>query len=558
MTPPPPFAWVNPEEQGTSLRKVIHQLHQVASDDTFTGVVINLQDAQLRLTQIDEIATAIDRVRQAGRKVIVFSDHYDLQLYLLACGADQILLQHKGLIELSGIGIEEIYLAGLLEKLGMRADLIQIGRFKGADEQLMRSAPSDSWNENIDGLLDGLYGHIINRIAKGRGLTRDQAEALLADSWAMSDEQYLKRGMIDTLTDRDMTQVTGDQFGDNFEWRDLLDEPSNSPTADNPFALFRMMFQEKRTRLRRPSLAVIHASGPIHSGESGTDGAFGGESIGSRTLSQALTEVKDNNLIKGAVLRIDSPGGSALASELIWQEIRQVTEEKPVFVSVASSALSGGYYIACAGDEIYVSPSTIVGSIGVVGGKVVIGQLYDKLGITVHRRSRGPWGDMFNSVEPFTTEQRQVLMSAFNRIYDQFTERVKIGRGKRIENISDVAEGRLFVGPTAVQMGLADKIGGLDAVIADLAIQVGLEKGQYDLIDLPEPQSLSQFLENLFETSSSNPVTGDSFTGRSLIASIRQVLGDQRWRAVAPVLSGLMLLHQEPILTLVPTAILID
>ena len=476
-TGPAPYAWMDPEDLGTSQRRVIRQLLRIADDDDYAGVVIYLRDPVLNLSQIDEISTAIHRVRDAGRTVLIFSDHYDLRLYLLACSADQILLQRKGIIELSGIGLEEIYLAGLLDKLGMKADLIQIGKFKGADEQLTRSAPSEAWNENISSLLDGLYGQILDRIAQGRGVTRDKVEELLTDSWAMSDEHYVQRGMIDALANRDLIDATGEAFGDDFEWEDLLDWKGSSVNADNPFALFRMMFQEKQTRIRRPSLAVIHATGPIHSGESGSSGPFGGDSIGSRTMIRALAEVKDNDLIKGAVLRIDSPGGSALASELIWQEIRQLSDEKPVFVSVASSALSGGYYLACAGDEIYVTPSTMVGSIGVVGGKIIMGQLYDKLGVTVHRRSRGPWGDMFNSVEPFTSQQRQAILAAFDRVYRQFTDRVKIGRGKRIRDVEAVAQGRLFVGQIAVRLGLADKVGGLEAVITDLALQLGLERG---------------------------------------------------------------------------------
>ncbi len=555
---PPPYAWVDPEDLGTSQRRVIRQLHRVAENDDYAGVVIHLENPSLSLSQIYEITNALEKVQAAGRKVLVFSDHYDLRLYLLAACADQVLLQRKGMIELSGIGIEEIYLAGLLDKLGMRADMIQIGKFKGADEQFTRTGPSEAWNENIKSLLDDLYSQILHHIAHSRGVTDSQAEQLLADSWGMSDEQYVDRGLIDALTDRDMTDVTGEAFGDDFEWDDLLEWNGSSAHTDNPFALFRMMFQEKRLKVRRPSIAVIHATGPIHIGESGSRGAFGGESIGSRTLSRAITEAKDNDLIKGAVLRIDSPGGSALASELIWQEIRQLSEEKPVFASVDSSALSGGYYIACAADEIYVTPTTMIGSIGVVGGKITLGQLYDKIGVSVHRRSRGPWGDMFNSVEPFTPKQRKALKAAFNRVYQQFTDRVQIGRGKRVAQIEKVAQGRLFTGNLAVRQGLADKIGGLEAAIADLAAQLGLEEGQYDLIDLPEPQSLSEFLEDMFDASAKDTGLTGFVTRQALIESARVTMGNDRWRAAAPILTGLMMLRHEPVLTLIPTALWID
>lgn len=549
---PPPFVWTTEQDLGTSLRRVIRQLHTVAQRPDYLGVVIYLQNPLMSLSQVDEVTHAIKAVREAGKKVLIFADHYDMRTYLLACSADEILLQRKGMIELPGLGVEEMYLAGLFQKVGLKADMIQVGKFKGADEALTRTDPSEAWNQNIDSLLDNLYEQILDRIGTGRGLTHEQVEALFADCWAMTDEQYVERGVVDELTDRDLIEVTSDQFGDYFEWDDLLDWSSGRSYPSNPFSLFQMLFQDPSTKLRKRSLALIHASGPIRSGEGQTDGPFGGDAIGSLSMSRALAEVRDNELIEGAVIRIDSPGGSALASEVIWQAVREVSQDKPVFISIGSMAASGGYYIACAGDEIYVSPSTIVGSIGVVGGKIILGELYDKIGVTIHRRSRGPLGDMFNSVEPFTAEQRQALRSAFDRIYEQFTQRVQIGRGKRVGDMQAVAQGRLFSGHQAVQSGLADQVGGIEVVIADLAKQLGLEDGQYEVVNLPRPQSLSDVLEDLFGASS-NPKMDVQFNTWTQTA--REVLGPRLWESAKPVWSGMLLLRHEPALLLMPAAI---
>ncbi len=537
-----------PDELQVSLRRVVGQLRKAGQDDQCVGVVIYLDEPELDLSQIDEIGQAMRAVRAAGRKVMVVAQRYDLLSYVLACSADQILLQHKGVIELAGLSVEELYLAGLLEKLGLKADLLQIGQFKGAQEPFTRSEPSHAWNQNIDALLDDLYGMILDRIAQGRGLARDQVEQLLAECWAMTDGDYVANGLVDQLTDRDLIDVTAVEFGEVFEWEDLLEGDDAQQNLDNPLALLRLVFKEPVLRLDRPSLAIVRATGPIVQGDSQIGGAFGSDMIGSRTVTRALRDAQDRAQIKGVVLRVDSPGGSALASEVIWQAVHQLSQTKPVYVSVGSTAASGGYYIACAGDQIYASPGSLVGSIGVVGGKIVLGNLYNNIGVSVYRRSRGPLGDMFNSVEPFTAQQHAALEAAFKRTYDQFTDRVEIGRGDRITDIQAVAQGRLFTGNLAMSRGMIDKLGGIETALDDLATQLGLAPGSYDIVHLPPPKSLSDVLEQWFRfpaVQSLDPST----TGM-----VKMALEPRGWREAKRVLAGLMLLRREPVLMLMPTA----
>ena len=553
---PIPFAWVTDEDAGPSLGDVLGQLDHVAQNDEYLGLVIYMDQPALRLSQVLSIAEKIAEVRAAGKVVMTYAEAYDTMDYILACAADLVLLQHKGEVNISGVSVEEMYLAGMLEKIGAKADFVQVGKYKGASEALMRTGPSEAWNENFDALLDDLYGQIIGQIAESRGMTEAEVEGLMRDAWVMQDTDYLKRRVIDRLTDRDLIDVTEVEFGDNFTWDASMGWGEASVNINNPMMLFGLLFKEENTRTTRPTIAVVHAAGAIHSGDSSRgQGLFDTESIGSSTLVEVLSDARDDENIKGVILRIDSPGGSALASEIIWQAVRDLGEQKPVFVSVGSMAASGGYYIACAGDEVYLSPSSIVGSIGVVGGKIVMGGLYDWAGIQVHRRSRGPLGDIFNSVEPFTEAQRDTVRQSMEQVYDQFIQRIKIGRGSRLADVGSVAEGRLFTGRQAVENGMADKLGGVAMAMHDLTYELGMEDGSYDVVHLPRAMSLQTFLNSMFGANA--PSVAAPAIQSPWIHTAKQVLGKEAWSSISATMQGLLLLRDEPVLMLMPNALIV-
>ncbi len=557
---PVPYAWVSPEDAGPSMEKVLSQLRHVAERADYQGVVIYLDMPELSLTQIETIRGAIRDCRERGKRVLTFAESYGLTSYLLASAGDLILLQHKGDVDLTGLGFEEMYLAGLFEKIGVKADLLQVGRFKGADEPLTRSGPSEAWSQNMESLIDGLYAAVVDPIAERRGMTREAFEAVMRDSWAMTDTQYLERGVVDRLVDRDLIEVTEVEFGERFVWDEHMGQAEpTSLNLDNPFALLRVLFKEPTTKARRSSIAIVGARGPIASGDSQRgEGLFGSDSIGSRTLVEALGDARSDELVKGVIIHLDSPGGSALASEVIWQAVREVQEEKPVYAVIGGMAASGGYYIACATSQIYVAPASIVGSIGVVGGKFVLGGLYEKIGVSVTRRSRGPLGDMFNSVQPFSDEERERVRVSMEKVYDQFTDRVRKGRGERLKDVEQVAEGRLFTGAQAVENGLADRVGDLDDAVAAMARQVGLAEGEYDLIHLPGPLTFSEFMDSLFGVRGRAPqAASPASPTTALAAAAREILGEQAWRQVSMTLGGVMQLRHEPVLCVMPFAIVV-
>jgi protease IV len=536
-----------------SLRGLLTKLKHVATEPRCKGVVLFIDEPELELAQVNEITLAVAQVRAAGKKVIAFSQGYDLKSYLLACSADRVVLQHKGVLEVQGLGIEEMYMAGLFEKIGLKADFLQVGQFKGAEEPLTRMGPSDAWNSNINALLDDLYDQVITRVAEARKISKADIEKAFVDSWGLTDEQYVQRGLIDELSTRDMVELTEKLFGEDFSWdQDLGELPG--PKFDNPFALLQMLMQAPQKQASRPSIALVHANGEIFSGESGSGGVFSDEGIGSKTLVRALGEARDDDMIKGVVLRIDSPGGSATASEAIWQAVSELADTKPVYISIGAMAASGGYYIASAGQTIYVDPASIVGSIGVVGGKFIVGDLYQKLGVGVTRRSRGPLGDMFNSVEPFTEAQRVTLRAAFAKTYDLFVERVKEGRGDHIADIEKVAQGRLFTGKQAVTNGMADKLGGVQLALTDMASECELKPGEYDVIDLPEPRTFPEILEDFMSGFAHSPST-IAPDAAATIAAARTLMGPVAWRSARSVVAGMMLMRREPTLLLLPAVI---
>jgi len=556
---PVPFAWVPEADAGPSLAGVLAQIKQVADDDAYPGLVVSLDQAELTLPQTTAIADALLAAREAGKHVMVFAESYEgLNDYLLASAADSILLQRKGSVWLTGIAVEEMFLADTLKKIGVKPDFVQIGRFKGADEQFMRTGPSDAWSENFDGLLDGLYAETLERICENRGWTRDELEGLFLPSFTMTDDDLLKAGLVDRLVTRDLTQATEVAFGEDWEWdTDLGAAAGGGLDTDNPFALFSAIFAEPESRTTRDTLAVLHADGPIYSGDSQVPGGFMSDStIGSRTVTAALEDALLDENIRGVVIRLDSPGGSALASEVIWQSVRELQADKPVYCVIGSMAASGGYYIACATDRIYVQPHSILGSIGVVAGKMSLGGLYDWAGVHVHRRTRGPGADLFSSVDPFTDDQKTLLRDAMTLTYEQFKDRVREGRGDALPDLDAVDEGMLFTGTQSIANGLADAEGGVELALTDLADDLGLGEGDYDVIHLPGPLALGDYLNEVFGGGVAAPRAGLS-AAATLRETLRQAVGDGAFDQAAAVVDGLRLLQREHVLTLMPSAIVV-
>jgi protease IV len=550
---PSPLAWLGGEGQPT-LSSIVRAVNAAGERDDLDVVLIRLRDASLSMAQVEEIGSAIVAARRAGKRVHVFSEMYGPAGLMLGAFADEVVLQQGGTVSLPGMHMEEIFLADALKWLGVEPDFIQVGAYKGADEMFTRSGPSPEWDENITGLLDGLYGAMRTIVMRGRGLDEVGMDRAMQTAWWADAAEAMGAGLIDAAVDLPLLEDHLGRDRGAVSWVDVpVGEKGVQINANDPFAFFKTMntlFQPPVRRIREPSIAVVHIDGPIMDGDSSEGGLFGGGgTVGSRTIRRALEEILDEDQIKGVIVRIESPGGSATASEVIWQGLRRVAEQKPVWVSVGSMATSGGYYIAVGGDKIYVNESSIVGSIGVVGGNFAIGALYDKLNIRVVPRSRGPMASAMGSAEPWTAAQRGRIRGKIEQTYELFASRVSAGRPGI--DLSATAEGRLFTGRRAVELKMADEVGGLADAVAGLAGSLGLEDP--GVVHYPGPKGLAEVLEQMFGGMASAP-------GAELapaVAGLREALGPEAWPAVRDGLEAMMLMRREPVLLVMPRAIVV-
>lgn len=546
---PGPLDWLQAGTKFRTLGEVVDALNEIAEDGRYEGVVVRLKDSVLPATQVQEIGAAIERVRASGRRVHVFAEFYGTSELMLGSYADEAIVQSGGPVSLSGLYMEEMYLADTLSWIGVKADLVQVGDYKGANEMFVRSEPSDAWEWNIDQLLDGLYGAMRSTLATNLGLTEAQLDEAMSRAWFDDAADAVEAGLIDAEVDLPrLGEHLAEAYGEPVSWFEVTPAAETSFDPSNPFAIFKILSSSPQHEPTRDTIAVVHVVGTIVDGDSTSGGLLGGQAVGSRTIRNALEKILEEDLIRGVVVRIDSPGGSAIASEVMWQGLQRVAEEKPVWVSVGSLAASGGYYTAVGGDKIYVNPSSIVGSIGVVGGKFSMGELYEKLRVNVVPRSRGPRADLFSSVEPWSADEREFVRGKMADVYELFTSRVEAGRPSI--DLGATAEGRLFAGERALELGMADEIGSLDDAVRDLAAELGLER--YDVMSYPGPRSLDEVLEEMF---------GGMVAAPGLRAPAAQaaaeLLGPEAWRQVSNAGRALLQFRREPVQAVMPRVLIV-
>lgn len=543
-----------------TLRSVIDALDETSGKDDIVAVVVRLKDAELNRTQVEELGSMLDMLKKADKKVYVFAENYGPTELLLGSHAFKAVIQSGGEVSFPGMSMQELFLADTFSWIGVKADMVQIGDYKGANEMFVNSAPSKAWDQNINQLLDSLYGTMREEIIAGRRLNNERLDHAMKTAWMCDAQEAIDVGLLDAAVDLPALGefITGKP---DAEWVELDAAPESRLKIDtsNPFgalpALMKALAEPPRQAPKGPAIAVLHVEGPIVDGDSDMGGLFGEESVGSRTMRNALEEIRAEDHIKGVVIRIDSPGGSAVASEVIWQGVRRCAEKKPVWVSVGSMAASGGYYIAVSGDKIYLDPSSIVGSIGVVGGKFAMGGLYDKVKVHVVERSRGPMGDLFNSASPWTPEQLELVKGKMKHTFDLFTQRVALGR-KGID-LSKTAGGWLFTGKKAIEMKMADEIGGLSDTIEALGDKLGID--HYEVLDYPGPKSFEELLHDVAgRFGASAPRVGSSGPVMPEMAAVaRELIGPRAWPALRDSMAAMMQLRKEPVILALPRAVIV-
>jgi protease-4 len=374
----------------------------------------------------------------------------------------------------------------------------------------------------------------------------------MIDDTMMPAKVAKERGFVDHLVDfNDLKDLITAELGNGLDVVSNFGQPQRQHVdLSNPLALFSMMNKRQETATK-PAIALVYAEGTIVDGDGG-EGLLGGDGVGSATIRRSLRRAAVDDNVKAIVIRIDSPGGSAQASEVMWQAARAAAEKKPVIISIGSMAASGGYYLAAAGDHIFADPSAIVGSIGVVGGKFVTKGLYDKLGLTTESFTKGRNADLFSSNKPFDERQRRLVTNWMKNTYEQFTQRVMTTRSGKIKDIDQVARGRIFLAKQAKELGMVDEIGGVQNAIGYAANKAGLQEGQYDVKVLPTPRTLAELLMGVAGAEASTPVQPRINIELGELSAVLKSLDPATRKALGQQLQLLQVFQHRPVALVAP------
>lgn len=472
--------------QPQSLSSLLAQFRKAKVDKRITAVMLDIDMSDAGWAKSEEIRGAIEDFRTSGKPVYAYLETSLNKDYYIASACEKIFVPPPGELFTIGLAADVMFFRGSLDKLGIYPDMYQIGKYKSAGDTFTQKQMTPAHREFINALLDDLYGRYIDGIAKARSKSPDDVKTLI-DNAPYSAKQAKDAGLIDGAVYRDEVEK---ELKKRLGYKDS-DELHVASASD-----YRQISQESLGLNKGERIAVVYAAGDITSGKS-TFGRSGEETIGSDSLVRTINEARDDKTIKAIVLRIDSPGGSGLASDIIWRAVELAKEKKPVVVSMSDVAASGGYYIACNANKIIAEPSTITGSIGVVGGKPVVKGFYDWIGVTNEYVLRGKNAGMFRETEKFSDTERKKFVEFIGATYDDFITKVAKGRSKEKTYIDSIGQGRVWTGRQGKENGLVDEYGGLDKAIevAKQLANLPADKGIHRVI-MPTPPSFFEELMN--------------------------------------------------------------
>lgn len=496
------------------LYNIIDAIDAAADDDRIKGIFIDANGSSAGTAQRKAIIDALRRFKKSGKWIYSYGDYYSQgDYYIAASASDSLYINPLASVDIHGLGGRMMFFKNLLDKIGVEMQVVKVGTYKSAVEPFILTEPSAASIEQQQLYLDNLWKDIRASIAKGRKVSADSVNA-----WANSFSFTF-----------DATQIIRKRIADASAYRhefiDKLKELTDIDKDDDLRLVTPAQYiTSKPHKSHKTTIAVLYASGDIT--ESGKDG------IASDRLVPEILELAENDDIDGLILRVNSGGGSAFASEQIWEALGEFKEMtgKPFYVSMSDYAASGGYYISCGADKIYAEPVTITGSIGIFGLIPNIrGLVTDKLGVTTYPISTNPAGAQPDIFAPMTESQRAGMQSYVDRGYELFVKRVAGGRKKTVDQIKAIAEGRVWDGREALRIGLVDKLGGLDTALADMARELGVESWSVERYPKTEDDVLTALLmmSDRMEQSALERKLGDVAEIYRTIESIRQYQGVQ-------------------------------
>ncbi|MBS2209969.1 signal peptide peptidase SppA [Carboxylicivirga mesophila] len=487
------FASLTGEPTPEGLNRLLSNIEKAKRDDNISGIVLESGMVQAGYATIEEIRNALIDFKTSGKFIYSFSPIYTQKAYYLASVADKIYLNPSGMLELKGMYAERMFFKKALEKVGVEIQVFKHGKFKSAVEPFLLEEMSEPARLQTEVYINSMWNHVKVGIAEARGLTPEKVSAL-ADEMPMfrSDEMLIESGLIDGLKYKDevlneLKEVVGIDETDDLE-----------AIKNNKYA---KVFVSEGKGFIRQKIAVIYAEGDIDG--TSTDG------IKSDKLSKTIRKARRDSSIKAIVFRVNSPGGSALGSEIIWREVKLAQETKPVIVSMGNYAASGGYYISCAADKIVANPTTLTGSIGIFGMIPNAEELTNKLGVSFDGVKTNKFADMPSITRPFRKDEKELLQAYIVKGYDTFIGRCADGRNTTKEAIDEIGQGRVWSGVNALDIDLVDEIGGINKAI-ELAKDAA-DLDEYRVVELPEVEDpIQQLMKDL---------TGEArmFVGKSLM-----------------------------------------
>ena len=480
-----------------TLKDLVARMKKAAEDDEVKAIVL-LPNVGLGYGQTEELRRVMAEAQEAGKEVHVHADSLTMRNYVLASGADSVSVVPEGMIMITGIRGESPYLRGLLELIDVTPDFMTCGDYKSAGEIYMRKAPSKQAEAMTNWLLDSLFETSIKLIAEGREVSPKKARGWI-DAGLFTAARAKDAGIIDKVQFRqDFVDDLKAKYGKDVEFdRKYAKKKRDEIDLSSPLGLFKLWAEilqgPSKKKSTKTAIAVVYVDGPIMPGKP-EPSPFGSSGIAySEPIRKALDKAAADDSIKAVVLRVDSPGGSATASEIILDATRRVKAKKPLVVSMGDIAGSGGYYVACASDTIFADANTITASIGVVTGKLATTGMWNKIGVTWHTYDRGANSGLLSSREIFSDSERKQMRALMDEIYNDFKGHVVAIRGDRLKkDIDQLAGGRVFTGQQALELGLVDKIGGLEEALAHAAKAAKIK--DYEVRVLPKPKNLIDLL----------------------------------------------------------------
>ena len=478
------------ENQAYGLDDILASIQKAKDNEDIKGIYLQTAFLETSFASLEEIRHALLDFKESGKFIVAYADQYTQDMYYLASVADKIIVNPQGSISWHGLASQPIFYKDLLKKVGVEMQIFKVGTYKSAVEPFIATEMSDANREQVTAFMASIWGHLLEDVSASRNIPVETLNKLADEMMDLQPaETYLANGLADTLLYKDGVL-------------DYLKEISGREADESlrTLSLAEMKNVKRNTPLDKSGniIAVYYAFGGIDDSTSPEEG------INSEKVIKDLRKLREDETIKAVVLRVNSPGGRAYGSEQIWREVVLLKEKKPVIVSMGDYAASGGYYISCAADYIVADPTTLTGSIGIFGMFPNMEELLtDKLGLHFDMVKTNKFADMGTLARPFNADERAAMQNYINNGYKLFVKRCADGRGMSVEAIEKIAEGRVWTGATAKELGLVDELGGLDK-----AIEIAAQKAEVEAYSLLTYPSKESFFSSLMNEGKNNYIKG--------------------------------------------------